>query len=122
MANELTITTSLAFSKSGVKDVVVSDCLKNASVSGGDYVRRTQIIGNSAEALDIGEIGTCGFMWAKNNGPTDTITLRAGSDGADVISLKASDPACLFRLATSTPYAVSNSTSNPVLEYVIIEA
>lgn len=119
MANELTITAMLAFAKSNV-EVKASQVSKQFDVSGGDTIHRTQIIGNSAEALDVGEMGTVGYGMFINRGPTDSISIRVGASGADVVKLNPNECA-LFRLAASNPYAVASGTAAPVLEYWLVE-
>lgn len=119
MASELTITAMLAFSKNNV-EAKSAQVAKQFDVSGNDAIRRTQIIGNSAEALDVGEIGTVGYGMFINLGPTDSISIRIGSSGADVVKLNPNECA-LFRLAASNPYAVASGTASPVLDYMLVE-
>ena len=91
------------------------------TLAGADWIYRSQVIGSAAEALDIGEIGIAGYMICRNAGPTDTISLRIGSGGADLIKLAVNDIA-VFPLAAATPYAIASSTNSPVLQYAILEA
>lgn len=122
MADELKISLKMDFAKSN-RQVSTSDMGAiglEFDVSGTEYVRLTQSIGTSAEAIDLGQdIGTAGYMFVKNRDATNYVTIRMGSSGADVIKLKAGEVA-LFRLAASTPYAIAD-TAACVIEYIIVE-
>lgn len=119
MADELTVITGLLFSKGGLESQM--DALRQTlDVSGSHYIRRSQSIGTSAEALDIGEITTCGYIAIHNKDATNFVEIRDGSGGADVVKLLAGETA-VFRLATSTPYAIAN-TAACIVDYLLVEA
>lgn len=118
MADELTISLSMDFTKSGV-NVSISKAGLTIDVSGSKYTRLVQNVGTSEEALDIGDIGTAGYCFIRNLDPTNYVSLRPGSGTANFIKLKAGE-AALFRLALNGPYAIANSSACNV-EIVIIE-
>lgn len=119
MANELTLSMSLFFSK-GATSISLGVSGLSLNVSGAKIVQCVQNIGASAEAVSIGDITTPGYMIAVNRDATNSISIRMGSGGADVVKLQPGEWA-MFRLASTTPYAIASaSTAN--LEYLIIEA
>jgi hypothetical protein len=118
MADELTIVAGLEFAKGNVSIPSLGG-RQALDVSGTDCIKRTQTIGTSAEALDIGEITTCGWMFARNLDAANYVSFRMGASGADFARLDAGEWWAL-RLAGNTPYAIANSA--PVtIEYAIIE-
>lgn len=124
MADEITVIVSLTYTKAGIAFVTRAN-----PTSGGDsltqksadirYVNRVQNIGNAAEALGLGDVVNPGFSWMKNIGDTNTISVRAGAGGADVVSLESGEWA-LFRFATATPFGITDAGTSD-LEYFIIE-
>lgn len=138
MANEITINALLKFSKGNVQALTRSTAGARFDVDGTKYVSGVQMIGTTEEALAMGEILSAGWCWMKNLGSTNSIRIRAdsasdlaelvGGDVAeaaelvvrmDLVELKAGETA-LFRLATDTPHAVTESGTSE-LEYIIVE-
>jgi hypothetical protein len=121
MANEVTVSVSLAFSKSG-KTIEFSKKGKQLDVSGDDYLRRTQVIGTSEEALDIGDIATPGYFIGWNNDTTNYVSIRSGTGAANCVELKpGGEPVCFrFARGATAPFAIAN-TANCTIEYLIIE-
>lgn len=124
MANEITVIALLTYTKSGI-DVIT----RSNPTAAGDlltqktadlrYVNRVQNIGAAAEAIGLGEVGTPGMGWFHNIGSTDTIEIRNGVAGADVVALEVGEWA-LFRAAVGAVlYAISVSGTND-LEYFIL--
>lgn len=118
MANELTVSVSLAFSSSG-REAKKSYGGLQFDVSGNAYVHHIQNIGTSEEALDVGDLGTAGYMICKNLDATNFVEIRPGTGTADLIKLKAGEVAC-FRLALNGPYAIADTAACD-LEYLIVE-
>lgn len=118
MANEGTFSFSAEFSKGGETASFVHAGLQ-VTVSGTEYVRMNQLIGTSAEALDIGDITTPGYIMIRNRDTTNFVEIRDGAAGADVVKLKAGETA-LFRLTTTTPFAIADTAACRV-EYLLIE-
>lgn len=88
-------------------------------MSGSKAVTNIQNIGTSAEAIDIGDITTPGYMIVKNLDATNFVEIRDGSAGADVIKIKAGEVQ-LFRLATTTPFGIA-ATAPCTIDYAIVE-
>ncbi len=65
MADELTVTASLAFSK-GQASSSMSVLALTIDVTGTRYNKSVQTIGTSEEALSLGDIGTPGYVIVKN--------------------------------------------------------
>lgn len=125
MANELSLTIVMEYLKGSRSLSTIGKGFAGIlrDVTGTDFNWRSQIIGSSAELLGLGEIGTPGYIAIKNIEGTNTsnyVEIRDGSGGADVVKLLNGDIA-LFRLATSTPYAISDGNSCEVI-YAVIEA
>lgn len=125
MTDEITVIVSLKYTKSGIdgitraNPIVAGDSLtqKTANVR---YVNRVQNIGAAAEVIGLGDVTVPGMGWYHNVGVTDTIEIRNGVAGADVVSLELGEWA-LFRTAISAVlWAISISGTND-LEYFIIE-
>ena len=92
MANEITLSASLAFSKGGIGSTL-SDTALEFDVSGTDYVQGTQGVGTTDEALDLGHITTPGYCYMKNTDSTNFITVRDADDQGDCIKIKAGEVA-----------------------------
>lgn len=123
MADELTISISANFSKSGIR-VDSSDMGLlglQFDVSGSDWVKSTQSIGTTAEVLGKGEITTPGFLIVKNLDGTNYVEFEKAtfSTGAGTVKLKAGEVA-MFRVSSSTIYACAN-TAACVVSYLMIE-
>ena len=118
MANELTVSCSMRFSKSS-REASKSYSGIQIDVSGTKVTRLEQTIGTDEEALDIGDIGTAGYIICKNLDDTNYIEIRPGSGAADLIKLKAGEVA-MFRLALNGPYAIADTAACD-LEFLLIE-
>lgn len=117
MANELTVSCSVRFSKSGREADKAYGGIQ-IDVTGTRVISNTQTVGTSEEALVIGDVGTAGYIIVKNLDSTNYVTIRGASAAVDCVKLKSGEVA-LFRLASSTPYAIANTA--PVdIEYVLI--
>lgn len=122
MANELTVSASLRYSKNGVN--IDSDDFGAAGVqidvTGTEILRHVQLVGTSEEALYVGaDIGTPGYVLMKNLDPTNYVSVRAASGVADLIKLSPGEIA-LFRLQSTAPYVIAN-TAACRLAYIVIE-
>ena len=120
MANEIVVTAVMSFSKGGKSDEV-GTASQRITMTGGNFIRGTMNVTTAAAAIPLGAVSspaTPGMCWIKNNGSV-AVNIRAGSGGANVVSIKAGEES-LFRLATATPYAVTASSSADI-EYEILE-
>lgn len=117
MANELTVRAFMAFLKGDVdEEMTFSDTV---TVTGTKCLKNVQSVGNTAEALEIGDMTTPGFCLFHNMDATNSVEIRDGESGADLIKLNAGEIA-MGRLATNAPYAISN-TSTVSLRYMMVE-
>jgi hypothetical protein len=120
MANEITVSLSLEFSKGGSSDKM-RKMGQQFTLSGTDYIHKTQIVGTSEEAIVIGEIGTPGWCFFRNLDDTNYVSIRAATGATSTVELKAGE-SCCFRLArgATAPFAIAN-TSSVTIEYLILE-
>ncbi len=121
MANELTVTGSLAYSKSPVSPITVGDNGKNFTVTGLKYVRGVQSIPTLAggTAIQLGGIGTPGWFYLKNTDPTNYVDILSGVAGTALLRLRAGEFA-MGRFAVAAPAALAN-TAAVNLEVLIVE-
>jgi hypothetical protein len=123
MADEITLSLSFRFSKSGryVDTADFGALGLEFDVSGTDYVHKTQNIGTTAEALSIGDIGTCGWMVVKNLDASNYVEISRATftSGQGTVKLKAGEVAA-FRLGSNTPYALANTAACDI-EYILVE-
>ena len=119
MANEITITTSLAFTKGGVGSTL-ADAGLTFDVSGTDYVQGTQQVGFAAEeVLDLGDITTPGYCYMKNTDATNFVVVRGVAADTITVKLKAGEVA-LFRHGGTVP-TVQADTAAVQINYLLIE-
>jgi hypothetical protein len=117
MANELTLSGSIKFAKSNVEDGMAKGGLQ-VDVTGSKCTHMVQAIGTSEEAIDIGDIGTSGYMFVVNRDTTNYVSIRPGTGTANCIKLKAGEFA-LFRIETA-PWAIANTAACNI-EFLIVE-
>lgn len=120
MADEITVISGLQFTKGGSSFQSGPD-RETVDMTGEGFVLHRQTIGTSAEAVTIpSDIGTAGWCRIRNRDATNYVTLRIGSGGSDFAKLLPGEYA-LFRLASSSLYAVANTAACEI-EYLILEA
>lgn len=123
MANELTVSANMNFTK-GPTNVSFNQSGLQFNVTGTKSLMNVQTIGTSATALNVGDLVSIdssgpGWILIQNTDPTNYVTFRAGSTGADLIKLLPGE-FWMGRLATTTPYALAN-TAAVVVQYLMIE-
>jgi hypothetical protein len=116
MANELTVSASVRFSKGGTEISKAYGGLQ-VTVSGTRAIVNRQTVGITEEAVVVGDVGTCGYLLAKNLDATNFVSLRPGTGTANAIKLKAGE-VCLFRVSTA-PWAIADTAPVDV-EFTII--
>lgn len=93
-------------------------------MAGQNYVHNKQSIavGNitSATALDLGGVTTVGVAYFKNWDGVNVVTIRNGSDGADVLQLGPGEEYVVPLMPGMTPYAAAD-TAPILLEYCIAQ-
>lgn len=85
---------------------------------GSHFVKAVQTIGTSDETLDIGEIGTIGFVYLRNLDATNYIEI--GSDGTNYPLKLLKGNVALFRWNAAAIHAKAN-TASCLLEYAVLE-
>ena len=120
MANELTVTGSLAYAKGNIASVSMAKSGKQFSVSGSNYERGTQVITTSSpQAISLGSVGTTGWFFIQNNDATNYVTIYDATSGNAFLKLLPGEFA-LGRFAAAAPAAQSN-TASVTIEYMIVE-
>lgn len=84
MADELTVSAQISFSKSNASMAV--NRTATLDVSGSKYAEFIQNIGTTREDIVFGDIGTPGYFIVQNADPTNYIELS--SDGGTTYSIK----------------------------------
>lgn len=123
MANELSVQAVLSYAK-GTGDARVSTNKSYSdlvNVTGDEYQQFVQVVGTSAEAIPLGDVGTAGFVMLRNLDTTNFITIStdAAAHANPCVKLLAGEIA-LFR-AAAAPYAKAD-TAACRMEVTIIEA
>lgn len=122
MANEITLTFGLTLAKGNLKRTINAHTLQR-DLTGAESVSNVQSVGTGAhEALVIGDMGTAGYLYAKNLDATNYVELGIDATGTfhPLIRLKAGDE-CLVPMTTTAVYAKAN-TGAVSLDYTFIEA
>jgi hypothetical protein len=117
MANELTVVSSLSFTKGGV--TVAFGGTKTVTVAGDKYIKTVQAIGTSEEAIQKGELGTLGFMCVKNLDDTNFV-LIVGATGLTSGNKLMPGESGVFRLSGNAPFAKAD-TAPCNIEFMIVE-
>lgn len=109
MANEISFSGSLNFSRSGASASISASV--SASQVGADFTQQSQVVGTSAEQLAIGgDVGTLGYLMVKNNDPTNFVELALDSAVSTQIFAKLRPGEfCLLPPATGTLYAKADT-------------
>lgn len=121
MANELTVSASLSFTKGSITAALAKNGLQ-ITITGTKKLENVQNIGTSEEALQLGDLGSAAGCWLIiiNRDPTNYVNFRAATGVTDTCKLMPGEPA-LFRCAASAPYLQANTAACNV-EYCLIEA
>ena len=119
MADEITITASLAFTKGGVGSTL-ADAGLTFDVSGTDYMQGSQQVPiTTAVALNIGGLTALGYLYIKNTDSTNFMTIEGVQNDTPTVKLKAGEVA-MFRLNGNAPFVVSD-TAIVQADYLLIE-
>lgn len=120
MANELTVSASLAYEDAtGASDSIsIEDFV--ATVAEKLCTGRKVSVGTSEQALNLNGITTPGFILIINRDDTNFVEIRVGTGGAKFCKLKPGEPA-LFRFGSgaTAPYLIADTAACKV-EYVLV--
>jgi hypothetical protein len=119
MANELTLSASIKFVKGSVS-VSQGKSGVQLDVAGDDFVTKTQNVGTSEEALNLGDLSTPGYVLVRNLDTTNFVSVRSGTAAANLIKIPAGGIA-LFMCEAAAPFVIAN-TAAVKIEYTMIEA
>jgi len=113
MANEITASAQLSASKNGVtlNNSVSLTVQASKDMAGDQMTQNVQIIGTSAEALDVGDVSTIGYVLIKNLDSTNFVELAldSGVSTQKFAKLRAGDFA-VFPASTATIYAKADTS------------
>jgi hypothetical protein len=118
MANEISVSQTLRYSKSGVSASQATSF--SADQSGDKYQAGVQIVGATEESLDKGDIGTIGYIAFKN---LDTTNFFQMGITTGVYSIKClAGKGGVVPWNSSTAPLVKANTAPVEVEYLMIEA
>lgn len=120
MADELTVTGSIAYSKNGLSFNYGAPIL-TVDVSGDHVASGTQEVGTSAEPLEKGDITTPGWLFIQNLDSTNYIEVGYDDTGfKPTVRVNAGEWAC-FRVTQATPQVKADTGACDVA-YWLFEA
>lgn len=119
MANELTLAASLKFVK-GSKNVPFSKSGIQLDVTGDDYTFKSQTVGTSEAALNLGDVTTPGYILIYNEDTTNFMSVRSGTGAANLVKVRPGGIA-LFECEAAAPFVIAN-TAAVSIQYCLIEA
>ena len=120
MADEITITASLAV-KNGVVDEVLARVASQFDQTGTECAKFQQSIGTTEEAINLGvDIGTLGYILAINLDPTNFVSLRRATGEGNFIRLEANGGMALFKCSATAPFAIADTAACRV-QFLILE-
>lgn len=118
MANEIQLSQTLRYTKSGVSASHASSF--TVDQSGDKYQAGVQIVGTTEESLDKGDIGTIGYIAFKNLDTTNYFQIGITTG---VYSLKClAGKGGVIPWNSSTAPLVKANTSSVEVDYLMIEA
>ncbi len=121
MAQEITATASLAYTKGSIPTVSMVKSGSRFDVAGNNYERGTQTMGTGGVvAIGLGSVGTPGWCFIQNNDATNYVDVYDSTGGNAFVRLKPGE-FFLGRLAATAPAARAN-TASVAIEYMIVEA
>lgn len=120
MADELTLSLLFHFLKSGSL-AEWTELDQRFTVAGTKPHRSRQVIGTSAEPIELGDAGVGGYLMCKNHDADNFVQLNANGGAVWLARLEPGDIA-LFRIDDgATPNAKADTASCEV-EFLILEA
>jgi len=118
MSNEISLSGSLRFVKEAANESLDYKC--KADFEGTKFIKYIAAVGTTEEAIDLGDIGTPGYMMVINRDPTNFVSIRSGTGAANLIKVRPGKFA-LFEIASAAPFIIADTESCHV-EFLIIEA
>lgn len=118
MANEITLTSKLAFKK-GASDASLGGT-EPKDMAGTHYIKRIDIVGATEESIGKGDITTLGYCIFKNVGATGVISV-GGTTAVYAFKLDPGECSGALKWATNTIFALGD-TAGCQLEMLLLEA
>ena len=121
MANELTVSASIAYNPSVAQQFAIAKVeeILRIDMTGSDHSQGTQVLSTTEEALDVsGDIGTIGICLIKNIATT-AVEVQIGISGQFPMRLNQGE-FCLFR-ANGTIF-VKATSGTPSIQFLVFEA
>jgi hypothetical protein len=121
MSAELYLCTDLRFEK-GSANPKWNDGPWTADVAGTKHKRAVQTIGNTAEAVLVGDVGVGGYFKFRNLSATNTILLYGTSAGTlPTVELQPGDRAVFRVYSGATLHAKDVTGAGADLEFMAVE-
>lgn len=122
MANGLTLNATLAYAGN---NVTIAESIVNLAVvvtGNGQNARKGYNAPVADTALPLGSVAVAGgYLFVKNNDPTNFVTIRTGVAGTKITKLLAGD-FCLFRMdPTITAPSTSSDTAICSIDYAVFD-
>ena len=118
MANEITVSMKLSVVK-GFLDHVENPGVQTYDMSGLNASGGVQNIGTAAEVLTFGDVGTPGFAYFRNTGPTNFVEIGAGTGSFVAFAKLKAGESMLCRLSTNAPRARANTAAINLQYYIV---
>ena len=119
MANEITLSMSLAYSKDD-RTAGLSFAGLQFDVSGNHFIHHVQTVGFAAsEAIVLGEVATPGWIIGINHDDTNYVDVIGVTAETATGQAKAGEP-FFFRFSSAAPHFQAN-TAACIVEYLLIE-
>lgn len=111
MANEISLTASLAFAK-GNFDSLSRSRTMSVNVTGARATHVVQSVNTAEEAMTLGDVSAGGYCWVRNLDATNYVEIRGATGDQALIRLKAGEVA-LFRLSAgaTAPFVIANTAA-----------
>lgn len=119
MANEITYSSSLSFTKGSVSSNMSANNAV-ATMAGTNYVRESLAVTTTAVAIPLGSIGTPGWLIVKNNDVTNYVEVYTATAGVTFGKVLAGETWGPVRISVTAP-ALKANTATCQCDYLIIE-
>jgi hypothetical protein len=90
------------------------------TMAGDQHLSNVQVVGTSWEAIQIGDVSTIGYVYARNQDATNFVQLALANDGSGIFAKLIAGDVAIFPAQTATMYAKAD-TANCNVHFVVIE-
>jgi hypothetical protein len=124
MANEISVTAKLQIVKGNLSNTNSTSSF-SLDQDGDGLVSGVQNIGTSAEAIDLGDVGTLGYAYFRNVGDTNNVQIGQDISGGGFEEFMLLEPGevalCRLDLATGGVLQAKAISAATELQYTILE-